>query len=76
MHHMEILRNPLSFMSCVQTFSPRSLCVRIVSSRRGRERMVSRNGRRVPALVALSSIQVIDWRFLHRARAAKVSLVM
>ena len=76
MHQMEILRSPVSFMSCVQTFSPRSLCVRIVSSRRGRVRMTSRNGRRVLALVALSSIQVIDWRFLHKASAARVSLVI
>lgn len=76
MHHSEIFRKPVRVMSCDHTASPRSLWVRIVSSRSGSPRITSRNARRVVSLLELSSIHVMEWRCLHSARALSVLWVM
>lgn len=77
MHQREILRRPVREVSLLQTGSLRSLCVRMVSSRKGSWRRTARKERRmVWSVVELSSAQVMDVRFVQRERAVRVSWVM
>lgn len=79
MHQMETFCKPVSIISCDQTSSPRSVWVRIVSSRMGSVRRTSRKASSFAILDVLediSSIQVIERRFVHNESAARVSLVI